>query len=135
METNSPKVADLRFNAKPMRASKRALPVVLAFVAVVALIAWSMLREYSLSGDEFKRLMDKSNANSYSYWQLERHDGGFYCFKTPHPIYFPHWRYCVAETEIELIRNGKAIEVNDHLGVGDVALNPNRHPGAKREVL
>lgn len=125
----------LAFNAKPMRASKRALLLVLAFVAVVALIAWSMLREYSLSGDEFKRVMDKSNANSYSYWRLYRHDDGVYCFKTPHPIYFPDWRYCVAETEIELIRNGKAVEVNDYLGVGDVALKPDRYPGAKREVL
>ncbi|QWF18523.1 hypothetical protein [Lysobacter capsici] len=135
METNSPKVAGSRFNANPMRASKRALPVVLAFVAVVALIAWSMLREYHLSGDEFRRVLKPSVGNSYGYWLIYHRDHGLYCFKTPHPMYFPDWRYCVAETEIELIRNGKAVEVNDYLGVGDVVLNPDRYPGAKREVL
>lgn len=135
MEANSPKVSDSRFNANPARESKRALPVVLAFAAVVALIAWSMLREYPLSGDEFKRVLKPPVGNSYGYWLLYRRDHGSYCFKTPHPMYFPDWRYCVAETEIELIRDGKPVEVNDHLGVGDVVLKPGRYPGAKREVL
>ncbi|MFQ6311110.1 hypothetical protein [Lysobacter capsici] len=89
--------------------------MVLAFAAVVALIAWSMLREYPLSGDEFKRVLKPPVGNSYGYWLLYRRDHGSYCFKTPHPMYFPDWRYCVPETEIELIRDGKAVEVNDHL--------------------
>lgn len=135
METSSCKVSGSHFNANPMRESKRALPVVLAFAAVVALIAWVMLREYRLSGDEFKRVLNPAVGNSYGYWLLYRRDRGLYCFKTPHPIYFPDWRYCVPQTEIEVIRNGKAVEVNDYLGVGDVVLKPDRYPGAKREVL
>lgn len=75
---------------------------VLFVAGCFVLIYVALTHATSLSGRQFKDLVQRSYTESYSYWYLYFEDESRYCFKVPRPL-VPK-RYCVSKKEI-IIRN------------------------------
>jgi hypothetical protein len=110
----------------------KTLPV-MHWVLICAVALWMLFRAETVTGDEFREILDDSLVNSISTWYLYSDAGEFYCFRTPRPPW-PDKRYCVAKTELEVIKK-PGEPVIGYAGGGDLALKAGRYPGAKRIVF
>lgn len=110
----------------------KTLPV-LPWVAICIAALWMFLRAETVTGEQFKQLMDDSARNSMSTWYLYSDHDDFYCFRTPRPPW-PDKRYCVAKSELEIIKAPNEPLI-DFVGEGELALKAERYPGAKRIVF
>jgi hypothetical protein len=101
--------------------------MILAPLGIVGFISFPR----SVTGDEFKVLLDETSMSSATTWQVYRESPAEYCFKLNRPLTVPS-RYCVPKSDLRLLDHG---DLPRYVYYGNLELREGRAPGAKRVIF